>query len=196
MLELQSGDRMLKDVLWRSPPGAERVESARAQLRELFERVLERAHAHGGLRPDFGFADLAVLRWSFGPLVDAAAELGSTVWARQLHLLLDGLRSTAATPQSEPPLSEDAMRLLRERRLGRRADGPEAQPSPRLRASVDSGSARHASALGANRPQALADIAQPSDPAVAQADLDPFVVDPADDQRCGHPARAADLPQP
>ena len=35
ILELQSGDRMLKDVLWRSPPGAERVESARAQLRGL-----------------------------------------------------------------------------------------------------------------------------------------------------------------
>ena len=121
ILELQSGDRMLKDVLWRSPPGAERVESARAQLRGLFEQVLERAHAQGHLRADFGFADLAVLLWSFGPLVDAAAELGSAVWARQLHLLLDGLRATAATPQSEPPLSEDAMRLLRERRLGRRA---------------------------------------------------------------------------
>jgi AcrR family transcriptional regulator len=109
MLELQSGDRMLKDVLWRSPPGAERVESA---------------HADGGLRSDFGFADLAVMLWSFGPLVDAAAELGSTVWARQLHLLLDGLRATSATPQSEPPLSEEAMRVLRERRLGRRAGRP------------------------------------------------------------------------
>ena len=83
--------------------------------------MLERAHAQGDLRADFGFADLAVLLWSFGPLVDAAAELGSAVWARQLHLLLDGLRATAATPQSEPPLSEDAMRLLRERRLGHRA---------------------------------------------------------------------------
>jgi AcrR family transcriptional regulator len=121
MLELQSEDRMLKDALWRSAPGAERVESARARLRGLFEQVLERAHAQGELRADFGFADLAVLLWSFAPLTEASAAAGSNVWARQLHVLLDGLRAGAATPQSEPPLSDEVMRVLRERRLGRRS---------------------------------------------------------------------------
>jgi AcrR family transcriptional regulator len=123
MLELQSGDRMLKDVLWRSAPGAERAESARAQLRGLFEQVLERAHAQGRLRADFGFPDLAVLLWSFAPLIEASGEVGSNVWARHLHLVLDGLRADSATPQSEPPLSDETMRVLRERRLGRRRAG-------------------------------------------------------------------------
>lgn len=120
MLNLQSEDRMLKDVLWRSAPGAERVESARARLRGLYEQVLERAHAQGELRADFGFADLAVLLWSFAPLTEAS-EVGSNVWARHLHVLLDGLRAGAASPQSEPPLSNEDMRVLRERRMGRRA---------------------------------------------------------------------------
>ena len=79
MLRLQSEDRMLKDVLWRSAPGAERVESARVRLRDLFEQVLERAHAQGELRADFGFADLAVLLWSFAPLTEASSETGSNV---------------------------------------------------------------------------------------------------------------------
>jgi AcrR family transcriptional regulator len=121
MLKLQSEDRMLKDVLWRSAPGAERVESARARLRGLFEQVLERAHAQGELRADFGFADLAVLLWSFAPLTEASSDDGSNVWARHLHVLIDGLRTGAATPQSQPPLSDEEMRVLRERRMGRRA---------------------------------------------------------------------------
>jgi hypothetical protein len=112
---------MLKDVLWRSAPGAERVESARARLRGLFEQVLARAHAQGELRADFGFADLAVLLWSFAPLTEASSADGSNVWARHLHVLLDGLRTGAATPQSEPPLTDEDMRVLRERRMGRRA---------------------------------------------------------------------------
>jgi AcrR family transcriptional regulator len=128
MLELQSGDRLLKDVLLRSAPGAVRVESARAEMRRLFEQVLERAHAQGGLRADFGFPDLSVLLWSFAPLIDASAETGSSIWKRHLHLLLDGLRSESATPQSEPPLSEETMRVLRERRFGRRRTGAAGEP--------------------------------------------------------------------
>ena len=58
---------------------------------------------------------------SFAPLTEASSDDGSNVWARHLHVLLDGLRTAAATPQSEPPLSDEDMRVLRERRMGRRA---------------------------------------------------------------------------
>ncbi len=124
VLEAQAGDRLLKDVLLRSTPGAGRVEQARAEMRRLFEQVLARARAEGGLREDFAFPDLALLLWSFAPLIDATADVAPGAWRRHLHWLLDGMRPAAATPQAEPPLSgaqlEQAVQALRSRRLGRR----------------------------------------------------------------------------
>ena len=121
-VELQAGDRVLKDVLMRYPPVAGRLASARDQMRRTFEQVIERAHTDGGLREDFTFADLAVLHWSFTPLIDATAEVAPNAWRRHLHVLLDGLRVQAATPQTEPPLTDAqlhaAMQALRRQRLG------------------------------------------------------------------------------
>lgn len=123
ILEMQAGDRLLKDVLLRSPNGSGRAEQARAEMRRSFEAVLLRAHAHG-LRADFGFPDLALTLWSFGPVIDATAEVAPSAWRRHLHWLLDGLRETSATPQAEPPLSgeefQEAIQAFRSRRLGRR----------------------------------------------------------------------------
>jgi hypothetical protein len=59
--------------------------------------------------------------------IDATAEVAPNAWRRHLHLLLDGLRAEAATPQAEPPLTDEklhaAMQALREQRLGRRSQG-------------------------------------------------------------------------
>jgi AcrR family transcriptional regulator len=123
-LELQAGDRLLKDVFLRLPPGTRRVESAREELRRLFGRVLERARAGGQLRAGFTLADLSLVFWSFGPVIDATAEVAPDAWRRHLHVLLDGLRSSAATPQSVPSLSDEqltaATLALRAQRAGRR----------------------------------------------------------------------------
>ena len=76
------------------------------------------------LRPDFTVADLALLLWSFAPVIDATADTAPEAWRRHLHLLLDGLRAEAATPQTQPPLDDDqlseSMRCLRAQRFGRR----------------------------------------------------------------------------
>lgn len=123
-LELQAGDRVLKDVLMRYPPGEGKLASGRETMRHLFEQVLERARDEGKLRDDFTFADLALLFWSFKPVIDATAEIAPNAWRRPFHLLLDGLRAEAATPQPEPPLSDGqlhaAMESLRGQRVGRR----------------------------------------------------------------------------
>ncbi len=122
-LELQAGDRVLKDVLMRYPPGEGRLASAREELRAVFERTLVRAQEQGTLRADFALPDLALALWSFGPLIDATAEVAPNAWRRHLHWLLDGLRAAAATPQSEAALSDEqllaAMQALKEHRLGR-----------------------------------------------------------------------------
>jgi AcrR family transcriptional regulator len=124
MLEIQAGDRMLKDVFLRSPPASGRLEAARTEMRRLFEVVLERARAQGCLRDDFEFADLALLFWSFSPLLDATADGAPNAWRRHLHWLLDGLRAASATPPPCGPLSaaqfEASVEALRSRRLGGR----------------------------------------------------------------------------
>ncbi len=124
MLELQAGDRVLKDVLMRYPPGEGRLASAREELRAVFERTLARAQEEGALRADFALSDLALALWSFGPLIDATAEVApGNAWRRHLHWLLDGLRATAATTQSEASLTDEqlyaAMQALKKHRLGR-----------------------------------------------------------------------------
>jgi AcrR family transcriptional regulator len=123
-LELQSGDRLLKDVFLRSPPGTGRVQSAREELRRLLGQVLERASEAGQLRADFELPDLSLLVWSFGPLIDATAEVAPNAWRRHLHWLLDGLRSESASTQAEPSLSDEqlnqAVQALRAQRAGRR----------------------------------------------------------------------------
>jgi AcrR family transcriptional regulator len=133
MLEIQAGDRMLKDVFLRSPPGTGRVEAARTEMRHRFEAVLERARAQGRLRDDFEFADLALLFWSFSPLLDATADVAPNAWRRHLHWLLDGLRASSATPPPEGPLSgaqfEAAVDAIRSRRLGGRR-APEGEKRP------------------------------------------------------------------
>jgi AcrR family transcriptional regulator len=131
-LEVQAGDRLLKDVFLRSPPGTGRVEQAREELRTLLEQILERAREQKTLRPDFTLADLTLLFWSFATLIDATAAVEPCAWRRHLHWLLDGLRAEAATPQSVPALSRDqlsaAVDALRARRLGGRGGGAPAKP--------------------------------------------------------------------
>jgi AcrR family transcriptional regulator len=128
-LELQAGDRLLKDVLLRSPPGTGRVEQARQELQRLLTEVLERASEQGYLRPGFTLADLSLLMWSFAPLFEATAEIAPNAWRRHLHWLLDGLRSEAATPQVEPALTDEqlnaAMGALRAQRARRRRGPPD-----------------------------------------------------------------------
>jgi AcrR family transcriptional regulator len=122
-LELQAGDRLLKDVFLRFPPGTGRAERARDELRRLAGEVLERAR-EGGLRDGFTLSDLSLLIWSFGPLIDATSEVAPNAWRRHLRWLLDGLRSESATAQVEPPLSQEqlnaAIQALRAQRMGRR----------------------------------------------------------------------------
>jgi AcrR family transcriptional regulator len=129
MLAIQAGDRLLKDVFLRSPPGTGPVQQARADMRRLFEGVLERAREQGGLRGDFAFPDLALLLWSFAPLIDATAESAPEAWRRHLHWLLDGLRAGAATPAPVPPLTPGQFELAVEAFRARRpARGRSSEP--------------------------------------------------------------------
>jgi AcrR family transcriptional regulator len=130
-LEFQSGDRVLKQVFLSHPHGEGALDESRRRMRELFARALDRAHAEGVVRADFGPADLTIALWSFGPVVDATEAVAPGAWRRHLHWLLDGIRAGAATPQDVPPLDEarlaEATARLRELRFPRRP-GPPRRP--------------------------------------------------------------------
>jgi AcrR family transcriptional regulator len=127
-LELQSGDRVLKEIFLRYPPGDGRLAETRQRMQQLFAQLLDRAHDQGALRADFGLPDLALLLWSFAPVIDATAEFAPTAWRRHLHWLLDGLRPQAATAQTEQALDDEqlarAMSCLREQRFQRKPGPP------------------------------------------------------------------------
>ena len=127
-LALQTGDRVLREIFLRYPPGDGRLADARGQLAALLEELLERARSQGTLRPDFTVADLALLLWSFAPVIDATADCAPWAWRRHLHLVLDGLRASAATAPGEPPLDPaqlaEAMRCLRAHRFPPRPGPP------------------------------------------------------------------------
>jgi AcrR family transcriptional regulator len=122
-LELQAADRMLKDVLMRYSPETARLESAREEVRRSFERILARARDERTLRRDFALPDLALLLWSFAPVIDATAKVAPNAWRRHLRWLLDGLRADAAGDQTEAVLTDEqlraSMRALSERRASR-----------------------------------------------------------------------------
>jgi AcrR family transcriptional regulator len=92
-LELQAGDRGLKDLISSSPDGLERVDRIRSRLMPLGFELVRRAQEAGQLRPD----------------VDPG------LWRRYLQIILRGL---SAHPEDLEPLSpgpvaiEDVSRVM------------------------------------------------------------------------------------
>ncbi len=90
--------------------------TARARLKPLLRRLIERAQAAGALRSDVDYEDISVLLWTSARVVDATREIAPEFWRRHLALALDGLRALDATPLPHPPLTAaqhaDAMERL------------------------------------------------------------------------------------
>jgi len=109
-------NRCLKDVLAARAHGRARVEAMREKMRPLVKQLVERAQAQGALRPDFTPADVSLVLWSGGHIVDATAAIAPDAWRRYLGLLLDGLRADGATPLDAPPLTRSQVERVLERR--------------------------------------------------------------------------------
>lgn len=92
-------------LLGRIPPDDEEIEAIRALSWQRFERLVERAHTTGTLRPDVTFADVGLLlqrlaRPLAGPI---PRDLENLLAHRHLELLLDGLRAGRADPPAALP---------------------------------------------------------------------------------------------
>ena len=105
VFELHMRNRGLKDVIASGQHDRKRLEAARAQMRPLVARLIERAQEQGTLRPDFAPEDMPMLFWTGGRVAELTSAVAPDLWRRYLGFVLDGLRTDAATPLNQPPLT-------------------------------------------------------------------------------------------
>jgi AcrR family transcriptional regulator len=113
VLVLHARNHGLKDVVETGGRGRERAAAMRSRIAPLLARLVERAQAQGSLRSDFAPQDIALVFWGADRVIELAGDVAPEIWRRQLGFVFDGLRSAAARPLPQPPLTEE-----QERRLG------------------------------------------------------------------------------
>jgi AcrR family transcriptional regulator len=109
-------NRGLKDMLATQAHGRERADAMRARMRPLIRLLVKRAQEQGALRADFAPEDMPFVIWSVGRVIEETRVVAPELWRRHLGFLLDGLRTEAATPLPQPPLTRAQLDRVTERR--------------------------------------------------------------------------------
>ncbi|MBB5892569.1 TetR/AcrR family transcriptional regulator [Kutzneria kofuensis] len=99
-LELQAGDRGLKDLMVGNGRATELAKRAQRRIGPAVRELVKRAHAAGQLRPDVGVEDFPLIQEMVGAVMEAARHIDPDLWRRALALVLDGYRADAR--QREP----------------------------------------------------------------------------------------------
>lgn len=88
-----AADRGMRQVLFGSSYGKERLAGARECLVPLIEELVSRAQDAGALREGVGASDVPVLLVMLGTVAEFAGALAPDAWERWCTVLLDGLRA-------------------------------------------------------------------------------------------------------
>jgi AcrR family transcriptional regulator len=105
VFELHVRNRGLKDVIASGQHDRRRLDAARARMRPRIAALIARAQEQGTLRLDFAPEDMPMLFWTGGRVAELTSAVAPELWRRYLGFVLDGLRTDAATPLTEPPLT-------------------------------------------------------------------------------------------
>ena len=112
-LHLQLENRALLELLRQRLQHEPHLAEARQRIRPLLSELVARGQAQGALRDDLAAADVLVLLWALGRVVESTGPGAPELWQRYLALALDGLRPGAARalPQAAPSWEQldDAM---------------------------------------------------------------------------------------
>jgi AcrR family transcriptional regulator len=112
---LQIENRAFLDVIALRLRDEPQLAAARERVRPLIEQLVKKAQGQGTLRADLAPADVQVLVWELGRMVETTGGLAPKLWRRYLALALDGLRAEAARPLPHPPpTSEELDRAMGE----------------------------------------------------------------------------------
>ncbi|WP_035855530.1 TetR/AcrR family transcriptional regulator [Cryptosporangium arvum] len=83
--------------------GAASPIDAQQRMATLLDRLVERAHEQGALRPDVTGTDVLLLMCAPNHVVSFAPDASPDLWRRYLAIIVDGLRPEGARPLPEPP---------------------------------------------------------------------------------------------
>jgi len=112
-LDLQLENRALLELLRQRLQHEPHLAAARHRIRPLLTELVARGQAQGALRDDLAAADVLVLLWALGRVVESTGPGAPELWRRYLALALDGLRPAAARALPQPAPSweqlDDAM---------------------------------------------------------------------------------------
>ena len=99
---VQLENRAFLEVLAVRLPVEPQLAKARGSILPLVDQLVTRAQEQGALRADLAAADIQVLLWELGRVVESTAVCSTELWRRYLGLMLDGLRADAAHPLPHP----------------------------------------------------------------------------------------------
>lgn len=92
-LALHGDDRALKELIFSTAHGQERVAQARGRIAPVVTQLVQRAQASGQLRSDVGITDVPMIQLMLTAIIEYAGEVSPDLWRRYLALVLDGLRA-------------------------------------------------------------------------------------------------------
>ena len=114
-------DRGMADLATMDVTRAPEIEAVRSRAFRGLVKLVSRARKAGVLRRDFTTQDVLLLLMANAGLIERTHDISVQASARLMHLLLDGLRASAATEGPHPPdasATEEAMRRNSVHRLG------------------------------------------------------------------------------
>jgi AcrR family transcriptional regulator len=91
-LEIQAGNRSLKELALGGAPGLALVCQAQEKLSPIIGELVARVQEAGLLRPGIGTEDFALVPIMIGAIIDSARDVDPNLWRRTLTLVMDGFR--------------------------------------------------------------------------------------------------------
>jgi AcrR family transcriptional regulator len=97
-LQIQAGNRGLKELALGGAPGLALVCRAQDEISPIMDELVARAQRAGLLRPGVGSEDFSLIPIMVGAIIDSARDVDEHLWRRTLALVLDGFRVENSGP--------------------------------------------------------------------------------------------------
>ena len=169
MLELQCGDKGLRDVMLSRRAPSPDEDLLRARIQPALDALVERAQQQGDLREDLTSTDVGVLEIALLGAAEFTAAAAPGIWHRYLAIMLEGMRARPAGPSEpleEPPLDDDQIDacMIGWKYGSRQTPGstPGRPPSAPSRPGTTAGPRRHAARRSASAGRNQACTCEPS----------------------------------
>jgi AcrR family transcriptional regulator len=109
-ISLHGEDRALKELIFSTAHGRDRVAHARGKIKPVVSRLVARAQEAGQLRADVDVTDVPVIQLMLTAVMEYTGDIAPEAWRRYLAIVLDGLRAGAGqTPLPAAALTDEQL---------------------------------------------------------------------------------------